>query len=335
MWYCILVIFSLASSSLYAQNTIYRCGNEYVTNIEYDKYPDFSKKECTPLRTQSNVISKGDAAAKSNSALGQTQADKKATEKKSQQEKVVKAPEAVEWNPNDGIFSIDSKIPPEFNGTSLKAILDWISARYPATKGEFEKQSEYDEKRIAVESQILNKNYAFRVGNDVLSALKYDKYDADSESYVPYPYGSISGTLKENIETKHSDLGTYSASNAYGKTVQVRKFFIKSYGVVIDGSHLLRSGMFSQENSRIKLTMNLKVPIDIAKTIKKGNINFLLIGELQSAAITEESVCVEPRIDSPSTGCMSSQYIAVKPKKIVVYEYESGQILYEKHLEDL
>jgi len=275
------------------------------------------------------------AAAIATTALGQTQADRKATVKKAQQEKAVKVQEAVVWNPNDGVFSADSKIPPKFNGTSPKDILDWIGARYPTTKGEFEKQSEYDDKRIAVESQILNKNYAFTVGRSFSSNLKYEKYDADSESYVPYQYGSISGALRENIDTKHTNLGTYSASNAYGRTVEVRKFYIENHGIVIDTSHLLRSGMFSQEKySGIKLSKNLKVPIDIAKTINKNNINFLFIGELESAVIKKESVCITPKIDSPSDGCSSSQYISVKPKKIVVYEYESGQILYETHLED-
>lgn len=276
------------------------------------------------------------AAAIATSALGQTQADKKATVKKPKQEKAVKAPEAVVWNPNDDVFSADSKISPKFNGTSPKAIVEWISARYPTAKGEFEKQSEYDEKRMAVESQIFNKNYAFRAGNAFLSTLKYEKYDADSESYAPDKYRPISGALKENIETRHSDLGTYSASNAYGRTVQVSKFYTENYGIVIDSSHLLRSGMFSQEQySGIKLAENLKVPIDIAKTINKDNINFLFIGELESATIKKESACLTPKIDSPFDGCSSSQYISVKPKKIVVYEYESGQILYEKHLEDL
>lgn len=283
------------------------------------------------------------AAVISTSTLGQTQADKKISTKKTQQEKSVKIPEAVEWSPSDDVFMADSKIPPRFNGASPKAIIGWIDARYPAVKGEFEKQSEYDAKRTAVENQIFKKSYAFRVGHAFSSKLKYQKYDADSESYVPYKFDSIYDVLEEDIETRHSNLGTYSASNAYGRSVQVSKFYMENHGISIRSSHLLRSGMFSQESPQmfstksipgIYLAENLKVPIDTAKTIDKDNINFLFVSELESVVIKKSSVCLTPKIDSPSDGCSISRYISVRPKKIIVYEYESGQILYEKNLED-
>lgn len=163
--------------------------------------------------------------------------------------------------------------------------------------------------------------------------MKYEKYDADLERFIPHKYGSIRDGFKIDTDSKHSDLGKYSGSNAYGKTVQVSKFYTETYGVYVDNSLLQKSGLFYKEQySGYKFSENLHVPIEKAKLIDAGSIGFLFVGEIESINLKRDSVCLSPKIDSPFDGCSVSKNLRLKVHKIITYNYNTGEILSQVNL---
>lgn len=238
------------------------------------------------------------------------------------QEKSIKE---IQWQPGIDVYN-GEKIPPYFNGVSPKRIIQWIEARYFQKKSEFEKQADYDEKVSIANNEIKFGQYAFRIPT---SSIGYEKYDADNEMYIPNSRASVSGDF--DISLDNSDLGSYIGSNVYGKNVKISKFFNEAYGISIDKNYSFKGNLFDIQGGYLKLVEYLNVSLSAAKKIKTNDITFLIIGEIESSIISNRSSCIKPTIDSPYDGCISRKYISLKPSRIIVYVYSTGDILYDQN----
>lgn len=233
------------------------------------------------------------------------------------------------WEPNVDIFNFE-KLPPKYNGISTKKIIDWVEEKFHPKKSEFEKQSEFEQRIDTISRVFDGKTFAFSP-DDTDLGFKYEKYDADLESYLSQSHKSTGSTFVVNTDIKYTDLGSYVASNAYGKETKVTKFAIQKYGVQFNLNYIDDSGLVDS-TGRLE---PLKFPINYAKNTTARDIRFLYIGELESAKVPKESVsCVKPTFDNPSEGCITTKYYILTPSRVIIYLYSTGQILFDKKIID-
>lgn len=265
-------------------------------------------------------------------AYGQEVKDKKS---KSGEKKptVVKTVAAPVWSPEMNIFKFSDSLPKNYDGVSAEAMVKWILKKAPREKGEFEKQADFEQKISEVDEILKDKLYAFNIKDGMI----YEKYDADKEAFLPRSYQSIlfiGSTQKEfSVNKNHQSLGSYVGSNAYGKSVTVNKFSIDDYGVFLSKTDLIKTDLFKDEKYSFEFKNNLNVPIEKAKAIKASDISILVVGYVGVRGIKHTAVCVEPKIDSPSDGCMSGDYLPLALKKLYVYHKPTGEVLAIKDVE--
>lgn len=264
-------------------------------------------------------------------AHGQETKDKKvkAPEKKSAAVKTVVAPP---WNPDIDIFKFTDSLPKNYEGASAEAMVKWVLKNAPREKGEFEKQADYEQKISETEGLIKEKLYAFYLSED----MAYEKYDADKEVFLPKSYQRISFTGKDlktfNLASNNSKLGSYVASNAYGKSVTVEKFYNVNFGVFLTKNDLLKTGFFKDNKYSIELN-NVSIPIEKAKVIKASDISILVVGNIGVRNIEHTSGCLSPKIDSPYDGCIVGDYLPLTLKKMYIYHKPSGEVIAMKDIE--
>ena len=243
---------------------------------------------------------------------------------------VTKANETKIWNPVAEAFEYSGNLPPKYNGTSAGGLIRWIERKGLDKKGEFEKQAEF-ERRVADEmSTLAGKLFAFRIDTD---EVRYKAFDADKEAFLPDSVVGISFIQDVEFTTEKLDrtLGTYIGQNAYGASVKVTKVEGEWSGIRIRREDLLESKMFAEErySSRMKLSHELKMSIDRARTVDAKNIAFLAVGSIDAPDIKSDAICLTPKVDSPYDGCTSTKYVLLKIKKFVLYDFKSGEVLYE------
>lgn len=246
---------------------------------------------------------------------------------------VIKVASVPAWNPDMEVFKYGDSLPKNYGGVSAEPMVKWVLKKSPREKGEFEKQADYEQKVSDTEELLKEKLYAF----NIKEAITYEKYDADREAFIPRSYSSISfmgSDQKEFTLARNSkDLGSYVASNAYGKSVTVKKFDDDEYGIYLSKSDLMKTGFFKEGAYSIEFNSILPVPIEKAKTIKAADISMLAVGYIGARNIKHTVVCLSPKIDSPFDGCMVGDYLPLTLKKVYVYHKPTGEVFAIKDIE--
>lgn len=245
-----------------------------------------------------------------------------------------KKPNKVEtWNPRAEAFDFSGKLPPKYSGTSGAGLIRWIERKGLNEKGEFEKQAEF-ERRVAEEMSILaGKLFAFRIDTHNY-AVRYQAFDADKEAFLPVSSMSIFLGKDDAAEFTTEDfrrtLGEYIGQNVYGASVKVTAIEGKEYGIRIRRDDLLESKMFAPDSwSGLKFSHELKMSTDRARKIGAKNIAFLAVGSIDAPDIKSDVICLTPKIDSPLSGCITQKHILVRIRKFVLYDFKSGEVLYD------
>lgn len=248
------------------------------------------------------------------------------------QEKTIKKNEPIvvieklkvipKWTPSDDMYLEIDKLPPRYEGASPDKIIEWLNDNFPQKKDEFEKQAEYEEKKQLLMKDLGSRRYAFRV---LSRPFQFSQYDAEAEAFVTnmYPIGT-----HITVASKSAKMGTYIASNSYGKQVEVTKYLFEHFGLYVNPNDFSNSQIASSH----KVTLPIKVPLSLARNIDKSNINILLIGNIDDPIIEIVGRTGKPTIDNPSETYSLSKYISFKVKKVVVYDFLSGDIYHQEEL---
>lgn len=333
MWYFILVIFSLASSSLYAQDRIYRCRGQYVTNIEYEKYPDVYKKECKLIASQPNVTPKGDTTLKSK-------------------------PKSKSPSSDDVKFSMDmlegSHFNPRYSGYSVEEVVNAIDKLIGLKKAEFESTIEFNARKArGLSEKFLNNAtfddiFAFSVPVSGSREISY-KYDADTyvtELYVlpksssGYNLSALGGSQSKYEEeqitlgelnpdlfplgSKEKQIDVYKGSNAFGAVVSVDRSISTKFGIAakrISFLHFERKVIYSNPavSAQFKVD-NLKAASELPA------LKALVVMKLIPPFILHNTKHFSPTIKSPHDVMVEDRYLVGDVLGIVFYSGITGEM---------
>jgi len=211
------------------------------------------------------------------------------------------------------------RIVPGFLGHDFKAILNVLKERKKSSqKREFETTQEFNE-RIKNESikpilgtVNLDSKLAFVTTTFIHNSFS-TSYDADSSSFSIEIKSShtnpFDGTFLHHLEI--TELGTYTATNSYGATTEVKKIQLRKWG-------LSPSRPIQKEN--IRLTMNRDTAINF-----KQNISLMFICKIiKSDPIKEESFVLTPTFKYPREGYYTKDFLNVDILEIKIFDNSTG-----------
>lgn len=199
-----------------------------------------------------------------------------------------------------------------------------------AKKGEFETSSAYSERIVGLSdtAMIGSTKLSDVVGFVENSPFLVEKYDADREVLSIRGYwGSVVQLVGEKIflsamvDSEPVSSRTYAASNAYGKTVQV-----KSITSDVCGLAFLNLPYLSPKKKNIEVALSL--PPDEAKEAK-GSITVMYVGKLVAPFTMHYVNRSEPKIDSPTEAIWSGDGLVMELSQIWLFNKSTGRI-YQK-----
>ena len=220
------------------------------------------------------------------------------------------------------------KLPANFTGNDCELLGEKLRGM-DLSKGEFETSAAYKARIDSlgdtplVGTLLIGSAVAF-----VPEDSAYSTYDADTSTMrlrLPAETANVrvgtnyvaSAALKERETSAES----YSASNAYGKTVNVRKAFYKTCAVgftnidqIRDRRQFLRDIAFNIDPSE-------------AKAIGK-NIRIAYVGKLAAPYYAKYSRYLEPKIDSPYEAFWTGDTVLINLSQLIVFDKISGKILH-------
>lgn len=185
---------------------------------------------------------------------------------------------------------VPSVFPPDFKGNDLKGLITFLKENGEAlgiVKDEFTSSATFLPKAAKAVVQLnQNGQYIF-----VKRGL-YPKYNADSEKFeIKLYYESFRNDLKGLMFTsERTALGSYEASNAYGKSVTVIKFKETSYSLGFDN--------LNSNNNSNEMAMTLPMKPEEARQVK-DDLAVVIVCKIASPPTLEEDSHREPIIDSP------------------------------------
>ena len=240
--------------------------------------------------------------------------------------------EAIPPEPQFLTSPFDGKIVRHFKGHNLKLIFDAWDDSVPQ-KSEFETTEQY-KSRIAAIHRTLP--WGMERGSDLAFVFDPDNvtflYDADTAkfrvgSYIRSERNShnVDDTLLSPEWTTHSTHRNYTAHNSFGASVDVTETDVTGYGLSIDrakwpGWH---DGWVEPKQS----LLSFSVPLDKAADLKP-RLRLAVIGNIdQSRPWAVYRDYKEPTMDSPVDGATVFNYLRLVPKQLLVYDYETGDVL--------
>jgi hypothetical protein len=244
-----------------------------------------------------------------------------------------KPAEAETWNPTAEAFDFSGNLPPKYSGTSAAGLIRWIERKGLNEKGEFEKEAEF-ERRVADEmSTLAGKLFAFRIDKYNYN-VRYRAFDADKEVFLPESsIGIVFGkddAADFTTDVFYETLGTRDIGrNVFGASVKISWEYEYKYGIRIRRKDFLESKMFAESGFGGLRLNELKMPIDRARTIGSKNIAFLAVGSIDAPDIKYGTDCLTPEVDLPFSGCIAKKHILLKIRKFVLYDFNSGEVLYD------
>lgn len=184
--------------------------------------------------------------------------------------------EAKEFNISGNLKSTTGKLPRGYAGDNFNQIYERLAKAIPK-KGEFEKESEYQERILSSEGRIC-------VFKQVLDRSKKDstfKYDPDAEMLVVMPHTSFLSLYQVKnsyvefvISGSSANTGNRVAQNAFGARVVVKEY--REAFCTIKAANTQR--LLSATNPKGKdPNFNIKMTVPEAKR-HKGNLDVLIIG---------------------------------------------------------
>lgn len=217
----------------------------------------------------------------------------------------------------------------------------------PSPRGEFETREAYEARQPSLS---LEKIVLLRLERSVFKDYSYDIDKKQLSIYIPIATiepkkRKLAGTPIQ-AAYKFEDQGKYIASNAYGATVKVEKYYSKSYILYVPDSQL--SGLVTErenpalaslpESTRATLRKALKDEKTIAVTLiaepgeaKRISENFAVLLRVRPKglqnSVSEATLTTKPTISEPKESTLFSRAIEVDLLEILVRDGALGSVL--------
>lgn len=232
-------------------------------------------------------------------------------------------------------FSLaQTSVSPKLKLTNTRSFFEqFIAKKQPSEKGEFETKEEYERRmskyiadtftvfyfKIDVTPESSFKNYQYDIDAHKLTVTGGKCISYDFHDYTPPAHAVI-------IQSRGEDKGTYKASNAYGKTVTVKKSYLFDYVLGFDNTDVIPDSIFDASGCTFSLSIS-KVPKE-AERLSKGVALAVGVKVLGYQHSGDECVqTMEPKIDAPYEIAQFSSVIEVKFVELVLYDTSSKEIL--------
>jgi hypothetical protein len=236
------------------------------------------------------------------------------------------------------------QLPKDYLGHDLEKLYSELEQKFPK-KTEFETKETYKKRLHSSSYQGI---YAFTVQSPITS--KYDperkqlqidiqasgKYNPDQEQEI-YRKQIYDRDGEACITVKSLNVGskTYTGTNRFGATVDVKQYQLLSYGIALVNKQRLERDQYSGRGRRI--AFNLMLEPEEAKGLKE-NLGVLVICRLKPSGVPEmytfrSAGGIEPTIKTPLEVIESERLIYADLIEVWIYNRKSGAILSKRKIE--
>ncbi|TCL74184.1 hypothetical protein EDC14_1004122 [Hydrogenispora ethanolica] len=216
------------------------------------------------------------------------------------------------------------KLPPNYLGHDIIKLYDDLNKQFPK-KDEFETSAAYIKR---LQAANYNNLYAFNIENES------SEYNADLQRFETKILVSSAMDLDDSsierfpvitTRTIHRETTTYTASNAYGASVQVKKYSGKEYGIGLTNKNDLKMEKYDSY-----FRTSFQVAPEKARTLKT-NLGILLLCKLNIAGqgpsyVFRSFFYGKPTIDKPTEFSYSQCFIFAEVHEIWIYNFATGEI---------
>lgn len=244
-------------------------------------------------------------------------------------------PKTFGWKP----APYTGAIQPGYKGEDGFRVFE-IFARNPANqkKDDFETTAQFDNRTSDLKAMIApidpDEPYAFKLGTTA-------HYDADKQVFTfgykdAYNCGLASlqkldaQTVLCRIAEHTIPSDSYIGENAFGAARQVTKIRGTRVSLTFPREIVERRGLFERVDSigNYSLVHDVSVPIEKAALLRGKDLDVLLVGHfVDSKLVSGSGSYATPTISDPLDISMGEMALPFKPKAIVFYVVETGEIL--------
>jgi hypothetical protein len=239
------------------------------------------------------------------------------------------APSRVDATPDKPASLDQLALPKEYKGHKCRVLASRL-AKLDAVKGEFETTEKFQARLEAIKT--INLSGSIYMGSLLAFAKDIDaenvSYDADARMLkIRYVSPSISNLANSDVtagfisDLKEASSKTYSGSNAYGKTVNVKQ-------TVYDGCAVGFVNFVRIDAYGAGKTIEREMEIEDAK-VTKANLAVLYLGQLTEPYSSKYENYKKPTIDFPYESVHSGRMILIRVEQTWIYNKKTG-VIYEK-----
>lgn len=283
------------------------------------------------------------ATGTSNVASAQNIAEPKSTKSTSNATTKAKASARDGWPPEPWIVN-QRQLHQGFSGIDVKKLYAFLESKASVMRrGEFETSTEYEQRMADMSSALAplkaDSLYAFRMTD--FEFWRRFRYDADKQEYHTEQFGYLCLNSEEvgvsrprykicDVAPVDEDSDKYVGSNAYGASRAVERRREHRFGLAIEASDQLFSRFYQ---SHFGFQDRFHVPLEKAKSISGKTLGVLFVGHfLEPRLVSGHTTTISPTISSPQDVRVRRTGVPFKPRLVVYYVVETGEVLEQREL---
>lgn len=247
------------------------------------------------------------------------------------------------WQPEPWIVN-QRQLHPGFSGIDVKNLYAFLDSKASImTRGEFETSTEHEQRMAEMSSALApikaDSLYAFRMTDFEL--WKRLRYDADKQEYHTEQFGYLCLKSEEvgasrplyricDVAPVDEDSDKYVGSNAYGASRAIERRREHQFGLAIEASDQFFSRFYQ---SHFGFQDRFHVPLEKAKSISGKTLGVLFVGNfLEPRLVPGKTTTIKPTISSPQDIQVRRTGVPFKPRLVVYYVVETGEVLEQREL---
>lgn len=245
------------------------------------------------------------------------------------------------WSPEPWIDN-QRQLRPGFSGIDVKKLYAFLGSKASVMRRrEFETSTEYEHRIADISSALAplkaDSLYAFRIKDFEL--YRRFRYDADKQEYYTGQFSylclnseevGVSQARYKICDAAPVDEGSdeYVGSNTYGASRLVERRREHQFGLAIEASDQFFSRFFK---SHFGFQDRFHVPLEKAKSISGKTLGVLFVGHfLEPQLVSGHTTIISPTINSPQDIRVRRTGVPFKPKLVVYYVVETGEVLEQR-----
>lgn len=230
-------------------------------------------------------------------------------------------------------FDVDAtQLPASFLGNDCESIGSKLRS-LDLGKGEFETTAAYAARLESISNApvaggvLVGSNVAF-----VPESTPYSTYDADKSTMQLRTFFGAANMMvgpkiigSASLTERETSSENYVGSNAYGKSVKVRKSFNQTCAVGFVNMDQLR------DTRRILQNISFQIDPSEAQALGK-NMSVAYVGQITAPYYAKYSRYVEPKIDSPYESFWTGDTVLINLAEIIIFDKATGKILHRSKM---